>query len=156
MDNEDTSEGYYSAAEDLSGGSDSDDKQLDPAEATSSTKINTELSTDELSKKSNLSPHAAEFKPRVSNNSSQEQTNNVKHRTIKSINGKETVQKQAHYKVYFEEDASPQWIPGEQLPSQLVTDYNIERYKRLQKTRSRRRSQFGQCYLTKASTDKLS
>jgi hypothetical protein len=64
---------------------------------------------------------------------------------IKSINGKRVIQKQAWYKVYFNDSKQPQWMKAQDLPTQLLIDYNAKKYKQKQKAAARRRQAYDQC-----------
>jgi hypothetical protein len=63
---------------------------------------------------------------------------------IKSINGKRVIQKQAWYKVYFNDSKQPQWMKAQDLPTQLLIDYNAKKYKQKQKAAARRRRAYDQ------------
>jgi hypothetical protein len=65
-------------------------------------------------------------------------------RDIKSINGKRVIQKQAWYKVYFNDNKEPQWVKAQELPTQVLLDYNAKKYKQKRRAMARRRRQFDQ------------
>jgi hypothetical protein len=56
---------------------------------------------------------------------------------IKAIRGKKMQHRKAYYKVIFEGDTNPHWIAGDELPSNIVIEYNVESYKKKQKAKAR-------------------
>jgi hypothetical protein len=63
-------------------------------------------------------------------------------KNIKDTKGKRIVKRQAFYKVYFENDNEPHWLPAQELPVQLLLDYNVEKYKKKRNARARQRRAF--------------
>ena len=85
----------------------------------------------------NLQQHSTRS---IKQNNSERQTT----RDIKSINGKRVIQKQAWYKVYFNDSKEPQWVKAQDLPTQLLLDYNAKKYKQKRRAMARRRRAFDQ------------
>jgi hypothetical protein len=54
-------------------------------------------------------------------------------RQIQKIVAKRTAKPQAFYKVYFENDTQPYWLPTDQLPVDLVIQFNVQRYQKRNK-----------------------
>jgi hypothetical protein len=51
-------------------------------------------------------------------------------RPINRIAGRKVRSPYALYKVYFEDETQPQWLPANALPIQLIVDYNMARYRK--------------------------
>jgi hypothetical protein len=51
-------------------------------------------------------------------------------RPINRIAGRKVRSPYALYKVYFEDETKPQWLPANALPIQLLVDYNMARYRK--------------------------
>jgi hypothetical protein len=51
-------------------------------------------------------------------------------RPINRIAGRKARFPYALYKVYFEDETKPQWLPANALPIQLLVDYNMARYRK--------------------------
>lgn len=63
---------------------------------------------------------------------------------IEAIRGKRIVKRQAFYKVHFENDNEAHWLPAQEIPVQLLIDYNLKRYRIRRNVQARRRRYFDQ------------
>jgi len=58
---------------------------------------------------------------------------------IVAIKAKKVINGILHYKVMFQKNPRAEWIPITQIPIQLVVDFSVTRYQRLQKRRPKLR-----------------
>jgi len=58
---------------------------------------------------------------------------------IVAIKAKKIINGMLHYKVLFQKNPRAEWLPITQIPIQLVVDFSVERYQRLQKRRPKLR-----------------
>jgi len=58
---------------------------------------------------------------------------------IVAIKAKKIINGMLHYKVLFQKNPRAEWLPITKIPIQLVVDFSVERYQRLQKRRPKLR-----------------